>query len=294
MYLLGPVSASCDVARLDRSTHISPSALQSWSGPLSLIAALHVAAPPASYVPCQALAFHDVTGQLKVNFTTNETATATASPSATPSQTPSKTASASTPGGPLICMTADCSMKFGVVASGANATFEGYCVGTQPIAWCAFGITLDPTGGMYPAGAAMRVRCCIAGLHACPTPFPKPVTLAAEVFMLQTDATGKVVVSLCLLWYPFQTLLSPVPLVVSQFLEDRQNTAFASPACYSAQVSQLLNFSVQNSGPSTIVSATWTRPLQLPASLTDQGYVNLAPGLRSHHDNYLRLYPVLH
>ena len=63
-----------------------------------------------------------------------------------------------------------------------------------------------------------------------------------------------------------------------QFIEDRRNIKLASPACYSAQVSQLLNFSVQNSGPSTIISATWTRPLQLPASLTDQGYVALATG----------------
>lgn len=154
------------------AARLYPSVLKSRAGPLSLIAALHLAAPPASYVPCQALAIHDVTGQLKVNFTTNMTATATASPSPSPSQTPSKTASASTPGGPLVCMTPDCSMKFGVVASGANATFEGYCIGTQPIAWCAFGITSDPMGGMFPAGAAMHV-CSIADQHTCPQPCPE-------------------------------------------------------------------------------------------------------------------------
>ena len=45
-------------------------------------------------------------------------------------------------------------MKFGIVESGSNATFVGSCTGTNPIAWCAFGITDDPKGGMYPAGAA--------------------------------------------------------------------------------------------------------------------------------------------
>ena len=151
--------------------------------------------------------------------------------------------------GSCFCMNADCSISLDISVSGSNVTFTGGCTAVAPVYWCAFGISEDPGGGMVPA----------------------------EVFMLQPDVTGKIVVSFVRLSVSqFCTHKSRVPHL--QYLEDRQNTGFSSPPCMASQVSQLLNYSVNTADGSSSLSATWTRPLILAGDLITDGYVNFLPG----------------
>ena len=57
-------------------------------------------------------------------------------------------------GGP-ICVDDACAMVLDITVSNGNATFTGTCMSGKAIAWCAFGISEDPMGNMYPAEVFM-------------------------------------------------------------------------------------------------------------------------------------------
>ena len=61
-----------------------------------------------------------------------------------------------------------------------------------------------------------------------------------------------------------------------QWLEDRQNTAFASPTCYTPQLSTLISSSVSAAGD--VINATWSRPIEINDTEIAAGYLNIPEG----------------
>lgn len=62
----------------------------------------------------------------------------------------------------------------------------------------------------------------------------------------------------------------------SVWLEDRNLTVYGNPPCYPTQASTLVYSYVSPAGDA--ISATWTRPVTLPAALLSQGYLNIPVG----------------
>ena len=71
---------------------------------------------------------------------------------------------------------------------------------------------------------------------------------------------------------------APCSIFSLQYLEDRVNTGPVSPSCLNPQISYLLSNYSTSSAYSSMIVATWTRPMALSDQLVELGYVGISTG----------------
>jgi hypothetical protein len=142
----------------------------------------------------------------------------------------------------LLCLNAT------VDTAKGSITFTAVChppPGQKQVFWCAFGLSNTSTSTMFPADVT-------AIQYTPPPPPPGDEAGAGEGAGGGGSGSG------------------------TAFLEDRNSAVgFQSPPCYPTQVSQLVSFAGLADGGLT---ATWWRPLALPAALLAEGYLDVTVG----------------